>query len=97
MKQKDWNSVILCTSKVLQYNDKHTKALYRRCLAFINLSKFEQAEDDLDVLEELIPDTTELKELKNALGNRKRMNNESENLIYKKMFNKYVDGSLFFV
>ncbi len=92
LKLKEWQRVIDHTSRVIEFDSKHVKALYRRCLAYIEINKFDKADQDLIVLEELIGGTKELEDLENKLERKQEEIKENETLIYKKMFKKYVDG-----
>lgn len=39
MKKEDWENVIFYTNKILELEPKNTKALYRRCIAYLNSNK----------------------------------------------------------
>lgn len=97
LKQKDWESVIAHTNRVIEFDKTHVKARYRRCLAYIYLNKFDQADEDLIELEELIGGTRELEDLEELFEKRKKENKESENLIYRKMFKKYVESKILMI
>jgi tetratricopeptide (TPR) repeat protein len=92
LKLKDWQKVVDHATRVIEFDKKHVKALYRRCLANIELKKFEKADEDLAVLEELIGGTKELEDLETKFENTKQELKDNETKIYKKMFRKYVDG-----
>jgi hypothetical protein len=91
-KKKDWKSVISSCTKVIEFDSNNTKALYRRSLAFINLSKYEYADNDIKILEELIPRTKELEDIISYMENHKKKNKENNEVVYKKMFKKYIES-----
>jgi tetratricopeptide (TPR) repeat protein len=92
LKLKEWQKVVDHTTRVIEFDSRHVKALYRRCLAYINLQKFEKADLDLVVLEDSIGGSKELEELENLFEKKQEEIKENQSLIYKKMFKKYVDG-----
>lgn len=94
LKMKEWQKVIDHTTRVIEFEKTHVKALYRRCLANIELNKFDKADEDLIMLEELIGGSKELEDLENKFENKKKEIQENEMLIYKKMSKKYFDGKI---
>lgn len=94
IKQKQWSTVIACCNKVLEVENNNTKALYRRCLAFINTNNFEKADKDLEILEDLIGGTNELEILEKMFEDKKKEVKNSEDQIYKRMFKKYVTSNI---
>lgn len=91
-KLKDWKSVVSSCTKVIEIDPNNSKALYRRSLAFINLSKYENADKDICILKELIPKTKELEDLISYMENHKNKTKETNHILYKKMFRKYKEG-----
>jgi peptidyl-prolyl isomerase D len=92
IKLKDWNNVISCAGKVLEIDPTNIKALYRRSYSYISLNNYDKAEDDINSLEEIIPDSKELNELKEMMKINKRKDKEKEAQIFKKMFKKNYEG-----
>lgn len=91
-RKKDWKSVISASSKVIEYDRDNIKALYRRSMAYINLHKYENADKDIEVLEDLIPRTKELEDLISYMENHQKKNKENNDLLYKKMYRKFVES-----
>jgi len=92
-KKKDYKSVVSACTKVIEYDPNIVKALYRRGMAYINLSKYENADKDIEVLEDLIPRTKELEDLINYMENHQKKSKENNDMIYKKMFKKFVESN----
>jgi hypothetical protein len=95
-KRKDWANVILSTNKVLEYDEKHVKALYRRCYAYINQNNYLKADEDLERLEYLIGGTEELETLHKLFEDKQKQEKMKEKSTYKKMFSTYVQGILYY-
>ena len=93
-KLKDWKSVISSCSKVIEYDKNNVKALYRRSMAYVNLLKYENADKDIETLEDLIPRTKELEDLIKYMENHQLKNRENNDLLYKKMYKKFVESKI---
>ena len=89
IKQKKWKSVIDNTNTILEIDKKNTKALYRKCHAEINLSEYENAEETLYQLKNLIGESPEFENLKRSLEEKKTSDKLQEMKKYKKMMNYY--------
>lgn len=87
IKLTNWSDAINHCSKVLFADKDNTKALYRRCLAYINKKDFDEAEKDLKELHNKLPNTTELKLLVQNFEDSKKEFYAKEGKKYKKMFN----------
>jgi len=94
-KKKDYKSVISACTKVIEYDANNIKALYRRSMAYINLSKYENADKDIEVLEDLIPRTKELEDLIGYMEKHQKKSKENNDMIYKKMYKKFVESKIF--
>jgi tetratricopeptide (TPR) repeat protein len=94
-KLKDWEKVIETSNKVLQYDEKNSKALYRRCYAFINKNEFKEAQKDLALLENLIKNSEELNNLKNTYEQAIKQSSNKEKSVYKKMYKEYRQGNVY--
>ena len=86
IKQQNWENLIFNSTKAIEIDNDNSKAIYRRCLGYIKLKKYERAEQDFGKLQQLIPNNTELKMLKEMLENRNENNLKTQNEMYKKMF-----------
>ena len=91
-KKKDYKSVASSCNKVIEYDPNNIKAIYRRSMAYINLSKYENADKDIELLEDLIPRTKELEDLIDYMEKHQKKNKENNDLIYKKMYRKFVES-----
>ena len=87
IKLTNWSDAINHCSKVLFADKDNTKALYRRCLAYINKKNFDEAEKDLKELHTKLPNTTELKLLVQNFEDSKKEFYAKEGKKYKRMFN----------
>lgn len=87
IKLTNWSDAINHCSKVLFADKENTKALYRRCLAYINKENFEEAEKDLKDLQQKLPNSTELKLLVQNFEKKRKEVFTREGKKYKKMFN----------
>lgn len=92
MNQKDWTSAVTRLDRVIEFENKHVKALYRRCLCLINLNKFDEADNDLMTLEDLIGGSKELEDLEEIFEKRRSKDKSEEKTIYSRMFKQYVNG-----
>jgi tetratricopeptide (TPR) repeat protein len=90
--QKDWRGALPHLDRVIEFDKKHVKALYRRCLCKINLNKFEEADDDLMTLEDLIGGSKELEDLEEMFEKKQKQGKTDEKTIYSRMFKQYVNG-----
>jgi hypothetical protein len=90
--KKDWSNAVPHLDRVIEFDKYHVKALYRRCLAYINLNKLEQADEDLIVLENLIGGSKELEELEELYEKKQGEKKIDEKTIYSRMFKQYVNG-----
>ena len=88
-KQKKWKFVIDNTNTILEMDKENTKALYRKCHAEINLSEYENAEETLYQLKNLIGDSPEFENLKRSLEEKKTSDKLQEMKKYRKMMNYY--------
>lgn len=86
--KKHWYSAIAHLNQVINYSPEHVKALYRRCLCFINSHQFENADKDLIALEYLIGGSQELEDLHTLFNEKKIEINKDEGNLYKKMFSQ---------
>lgn len=89
LKKNDWNSVVNNSNLVLRYDKKNTKALYRKCVANINLFNFEEAQKGIEELKTLIPGNTELRALESMLEQKKTEDNLKQMKKYKNMMKSY--------
>ena len=89
IKQKKWKSVIENANTILEIDKKNTKALYRKCYAEINLSEYENAEETLYQLKNLIGDSPEFENLKKSFEEKKTSDKLQEMKKYRKMMNYY--------
>ena len=89
IKQNNFNSVIKNTNLILKIDKENVKALYRKCYAEINLSEYENAENTLCTLQELMGENPELENLKKSLNTKKTSDRLQEMKKYRKMMNYY--------
>ena len=89
MKKKEWNQAIKYAKSVLKFDEKNIKALYRKCVAEINISDFENAEKDIINLKTVIPGSTELRTLESMFEENKQKESLKEMKKYKAMMNCY--------
>ena len=89
IKQNDWNSVLEKANLILKIDKNNSKALYRKCFAEINLAEYDQAQDTLFKLNDLIGPTSELRSLKKSLEEKRTRDKFQEMKKYKKMMNYY--------
>ena len=75
IKQQDWDSTIKNSSLILRFDKENTRALYRKCFAYINKCEYDKAEENLKILKKLIPENKELKMLENMLDEKKTEDN----------------------
>lgn len=85
LKQNNWESAIKHCTKVLRRDDKHIKARYRRCKAYIHAGLLNKADDDLFELEEKIGGTKELEELEKLYEYNKTKSEGDHGVFLKKM------------
>lgn len=86
IKQGNWSEAINHSSKVLFVDKNNTKALYRRCLGYINNEDFDNTIVDLTELREKLGQSSELKSLESLYNERlKKSSNDESNKMYKKM------------
>ena len=89
IKQQDWDSAIRNASLILRFDKENTRALYRKCFAYINKCEYDKAEENLKILQKLIPGNDELKILENMLDEKKTQDNLQKMKKYKKMMRYY--------
>ena len=89
MKKKEWNQAIKYAKSVLKFDEKNIKALYRKCVAEIKISDFENAEKDIINLKTVIPGSTELRTLESMFEENKQKESLKEMKKYKAMMNCY--------
>ena len=89
MKKKEWNQAIKYAKSVLKFDEKNIKALYRKCVAEININDYENAENDLKILKSVIPGSTEMKTLENMFEENRQKESLKEMKKYKAMMNCY--------
>ena len=89
IKQQDWDSTIKYASLILRFDKENTRAIYRRCFAYINKCEYDKAEENLKILKKLIPNNDELKILENMLDEKKTEDSLKQMKKYKKMMRYY--------
>ena len=89
IKQQDWDSTIKHASLILRFDKENTRAIYRRCFAYINKCEYDKAEENLKILKKLIPNNDELKILENMLDEKKTEDSLKQMKKYKKMMRYY--------
>ena len=89
IKQQDWDSTIKNSNIILRFDKNNTRALYRKCFAYINKCEYEKAEESLNILKKLISENNELKILENMLDEKKTEDNLKKMKKYKKMMRYY--------
>ena len=89
IKQNDWNSVLEKANLILKIDKNNSKALYRKCYAEIHLAEYDQAQDTLFKLNDLIGPNSELRSLKKTLEEKRTRDKFEQMKKYKKMMNYY--------
>ena len=92
LNSKEWAMAIPHLNKVIDFDNAHVKARYRRCLCYVNLGTFEKAEEDLEFLKGKIGGTKEFEELKTGYDQKKGKVRKEEKKFYNKMLKEYING-----
>ena len=89
IKLADWNSVISNANKILQYDKFNVKALYRKCFAFINLCDFDNAQNGINEIKNIMPNNPEVQKLIQIFEDKKNDEKLKEYKKYKNMMKCY--------
>lgn len=92
-KQGDWESVVRATTKVLDFEKKNIKALYRRCMALHNLGKLEEGAADLHILKIELKGTKELDDLIESQSNAILKRQNDQKAFYSRVSKRYLAHS----
>lgn len=99
MKRCQWNKVKELTDKIIEREPTNEKALYRRAYTFAEMSIYNKAEEDLEVLVRHFPNNKEgarlFAEVRRKLGrDRKRLEGKAVNDIANGMLELAADGTV---
>lgn len=92
-KQGDWESVVRTTSKVLDFDKKNIKALYRRCMALNNMGRIEEGESDMHILKIELKGTKELDNLILNQSNALKKRENDKRSFYSRVSKRYLANS----
>eukprot|EP01017_Pseudomicrothorax_dubius_P049411 TRINITY_DN9187_c0_g1_i4.p1 TRINITY_DN9187_c0_g1~~TRINITY_DN9187_c0_g1_i4.p1 ORF type:complete len:181 (+),score=23.03 TRINITY_DN9187_c0_g1_i4:391-933(+) len=85
LKLKGYSTAVHFATEVLNKDEKNIKALYRRGTAYIYLSEFEKAKEDLKLANSVAPEDKDVQQAFELLKTKKKQSSEKEKMLSRKI------------